>query len=46
MQTIICIIIMIISLVSTFKICRLLKVVIWGENTLDLSLKILIWWSV
>ena len=45
MQTILYIIIMIISLVSSFKICGLLKVVIWGENTLDLGLKILSFWA-
>lgn len=45
MQTIFYIIILIISLVSSFKICGLLKVVIWGENTLDLGMKILSFWA-
>ena len=45
MQTIFYIIIMIISLVSSFKICGLLKVMIWGENTLDLGLKIISFWA-
>ncbi|AWW27732.1 MULTISPECIES: hypothetical protein [unclassified Acetobacterium] len=45
MQTIFYIIILIISLVSSFKICGLLKVMIWGENTLDLGMKILSFWA-
>lgn len=45
MQTILYIIILIISLVSSFKICGLLKVIIWGENTLDLGMKILSFWA-
>ena len=45
MQTIFYIIILVISLVSSFKICGLLKVMIWGENTLDLGMKILSFWA-
>ena len=44
MQTIFYIIILVISLVSSFKICGLLKVMIWGENALDLGMKSLSFW--
>ncbi|MDD3307347.1 MAG: hypothetical protein PHO29_09675 [Acetobacterium sp.] len=46
MQTIFYTIILIVSLISSFKICGLLKVMIWGENTLDLGMKILSFWAI